>query len=512
MKHLFTAITLMAAFMMLAAQDPGDLCVDFGTAGIFMERWPGTITQANDIGILQDGSLVLSGYLETSIEATENILAVKLDYQGLPVEFGNSVYGFAHAISEDEEASAVQVLPDDKILVAGYYYTEGHHHPFAIRLFSDGLPDTEFGDGGIFMGEVYNMDVMDMDIYQMGGSYRIVLCGESGDITGRMLMLNEDGEVEETFGSHGIVELETEGEGSFTRMDIDSENNCIYACAYYSEGSVIAKYRLPGGEPCTEFGNDGVLVYGPAEGFSGKVNTLLHDPEKGRIVLFGEYNHVEGDKDIFAYGMHADDGSPDPTFGVAGLSTLRSATSKEYLVAAALQSDGRYYIGGYTNVAGDYDIFLGRMTPDGFADNTFGTSGLVLTDIGPRDYIHALALSPDEDILYAAGVKVDSEDDAMIVAAYHTGYLTATNTEWMPEPGPSALLFPNPAAGRITIETGQSGLQRVQVFDLTGKEHLRREFHGKRYILDIEELRSSAYLVKITTSGDQVHTFKLIKQ
>lgn len=512
MKNVFTAITFLVTGMILMAQEAGDLCLDFGTAGIFKERWPGTISEANDIGIMHDGSLVLTGYLETVIEEEEHILAVKLDDQGLPMEFGNSVYGFEYSFTGDEKAYAVQILPDDKILIAGYYYSEGHYRPFAIRLLPDGQQDEAFGDQGVFNGEVYNMDVMDIDIYQTGDAYCIVLCGQSGDNTGRMVVLNDEGEVDHTFGDHGIIELETEGEGTFTRIDIDSENSCLYACAYYSEGAIITKHQFPGGELCPDFGDDGILIYGLSEGFSGKVNTIIHDTENNRIVLFGEYNHVEGDKDIFAYCLNADDGSPDPTFGVAGLSTLRSATSKDYLSAAVRQSDGKYYIGGYTNVAGDYDFFLGRLTPNGFADNTFGTNGLVLTDIGPREFINAIALSPKEDVLYAAGMGEETPgDDALMVAAYHTGHHTDTRIELIPETGHSTLLFPNPTGGKVTIETGRAGSHRVQVFDLTGNEHLEREFCGDRYVLDVGQLRSSVYLVKITTSGEHVSTLKLVK-
>jgi hypothetical protein len=220
---------------------------------------------------------------------------------------------------------------------------------------------------------------------------------------------------------------------------------------------------------------------------------------------------LEGDKDIFAYCMHADDGSPDLTFGVAGLSSLRSATSKDYLSAAVLQSDGRYYIGGCTNVAGDYDYFVGRLTPNGFADNTFGTNGLVITDIGPLDNINAIALSPGEDVLYAAGLVKEAGDDAMAVVAYHTGYNTATRSKQLPETGHSTRLFPNPATDKVTIEAGMEGTHRIQVFDLAGNELYKKDFFGDRHVLDIAPLRSSVYLIKITTPGEQVSTFKLIK-
>lgn len=324
-------------------------------------------------------------------------------------------------------------------------------------------------------------------------------------------MLNEEGGVEDTFGSHGIVELETAGEGTFWRIDIDSENNCLYACAYYSVGTIITKYHLPDGELCPEFGNSGILIYGPSEGFSGKVNAIIHDGEEGRIMLFGEYNHVDGDKDIFACCLHADDGSFDHTFGVAGWSSLRSATSKDYLSAAVRQSDGKYYVGGYTNLSGDYDFFIGRINPDGSADNAFGINGLLLTHMEGRNFINALALSPQEEILYAAGVLEETDGDAMVVAAYHTGYHTATGKRLPTEAGSSTILFPNPAKEWVRIHTEQPGQHRVRILDMTGKMLFSEILPDGVTELNLEFLLPAVYLMQVTLPDKQIMTCRLLK-
>jgi hypothetical protein len=294
-------------------------------------------------------------------------------------------------------------------------------------------------------------------------------------------------------------------------MDMDSENDCLYSCAEHNEGSVIAKYSLPDGELCSEFGDNGMLRYGASQGFSGKVNTIIYDPVNERVVVFGEYNHVDGDKDIFAYGLLADNGNPDPTFGVGGLSSVRSASSKDYLTSAILQTDGRYYIGGYTNLAGEYDFYVGRLTAKGLADNTFGVNGLVLTNIGSRDHVHAIALSPAEDVLFAAGLVRESGDKAMAVVAYQAEINTASHNRLSLESGRSARLFPNPAKDKVTVETGEDGNHRLQVFDVAGNELIDREFTGFRYDLDIDLFCSSVYIIKISTAGVQVTTIKLIK-
>jgi len=515
MKNLYFYFIFLSVGVSLSAQEPGDLYIDFGTAGIFKERWPGAITEANDIGILQDGSIVLSGYLETTLDELQHILAVKLDNHGVPREFGNSIYGFECAVVGDEKAYAVQVLPDGKILIAGYYYAEGHYHPLAIRLFPDGQPDEEFGNHGIFNGEVYYMDVMDIDIYRTGGSYAIVLCGQSGDMTGRMLMLNDEGGVEDEFGNHGIVNLETGGEGTFSRIDIDSENHCLYACAYYSDGSIIAKYHLPDGELCPEFGNSGILIYGPSEGFSGKVNAINHDSEEGRIVLFGEYNHVDGDKDIFACCLNADDGSLHLSFGAGGWTSLRSATSKDYLSAAIRQSDGKYYIGGYTNLTGDYDFFIGRVNPNGFADNTFGINGLVLTDMGGRNFINALALSPEEDVLYAAGLYEETPgDDAMAVAAYHTGYVSESGLGLQESATEPVHAFPNPVTDHLLLKVKHPRdlSSSYQLFDNCGRMLISEKVMGNECTIPMEQQASGIYFLKVMTRGKVVRTIKIIKK
>jgi len=510
MKNTIVLITFLVTGLSLGAQEPGDLYVDFGTAGVYIEKWPDLNTESNDIGVLQDGTLVLAGYLGHTIEYETQVLTAALTNHGEPIAFGNTTCGFEYRFVGCEAASAIEILPDNKILVAGYYY-DTHYHPFVIRLFPDGQIDEGFAENGVFRGEHHHMVVVDMDIYQTEDTYYIVLCGQSGDVTGKMMMLNEAGEVEQAFGSCGIVDLRIEGRGSLAKIDIDSENGSLYACAGYSDRSIVLKYQLPGGEPDPDFGGCGIVSYAESEGFLGDINSIIYDQESRCLILFGEYMHAEGDYDIFACCLNADDGSLHPSFGAGGWTSLRSATSKDYLSAAIRQSDGKYYIGGYTNLSGDYDFFIGRMNPNGFADITFGINGLVLTSMGGRNIINALALSPQEDILYATGLLDEGGGNTMVVAAYHTGYHGSTRIDPQPGTDRPVVLFPNPARGKVTIQTGTEDSHRVQVFDLSGNQLFERTFYGCHHDLHLESLPISVYFIKITTPGKQAETFKLIK-
>ena len=70
--------------------------------------------------------------------------------------------------------------------------------------------------------------------------------------------------------------------------------------------------------------------------------------------------------------------------------------SDDQAVSAVIQNDGKIILGGFTNNSIDDDFALVRFNSDGSLDNTFGTSGIVITQIGSSDErIHSLLLQDD---------------------------------------------------------------------------------------------------------------------
>lgn len=104
----------------------------------------------------------------------------------------------------------------------------------------------------------------------------------------------------------------------------------------------------------------------------------------------------------------------DPSFGTGGVVRPFPDGSA---TAVVVQADGDIVAVG---LAGD-DFALVRLTPDGIPDPSFGTTGVVTTDLGDIDSLSAMAIQPDGKI-----VAVGNSGDALAVARYTlTGTLDA---------------------------------------------------------------------------------------
>ena len=87
----------------------------------------------------------------------------------------------------------------------------------------------------------------------------------------------------------------------------------------------------------------------------------------------------------------------------------------DYGRAIAIQPDGKIIVGGFADNA-TTDIFLVRRLPSGETDTTFGTGGVVTTDVGNNtvDHAHDIALQPDGKILVAGWTLSNDIDIALL--------------------------------------------------------------------------------------------------
>ncbi len=98
-------------------------------------------------------------------------------------------------------------------------------------------------------------------------------------------------------------------------------------------------------------------------------------------------------------GLHAADGDQDPTFGNAGIVTTDFGNTEENAVDVAVLPDGKIVAAGSRG----QDFGAARYNADGSLDATFGTGGLVSTDLfgASFDFARAMALQPDGKIVIA---------------------------------------------------------------------------------------------------------------
>jgi uncharacterized delta-60 repeat protein len=146
------------------------------------------------------------------------------------------------------------------------------------------------------------------------------------------------------------------------------------------------------------FGNEGIVTSVITEGFN-MANTVAVQPD-GKIIAAG-HTGFSPDYDV-AVVRYNEDGSNDNTFGTNGMIVLSPTTTSDYPYDIALQTDEKILIGGYIWTGSSTDVLLIRLNADGSTDNTFGTNGIVITDLGNGGEVaEAIALQDDGKIILA---------------------------------------------------------------------------------------------------------------
>jgi uncharacterized delta-60 repeat protein len=125
----------------------------------------------------------------------------------------------------------------------------------------------------------------------------------------------------------------------------------------------------------------------------------------------------------FALARFNINGSLDTTFGSGGIVTTQIGVLDAQANSVTLQSDGKILVAGYS----DYDFAIVRYDINGELDVTFDTDGIVITPVGVSSgQGHSLAIQPDGSILVAGGSRNGSHDDFTIVRYTVNGSLDTT--------------------------------------------------------------------------------------
>ncbi len=178
--------------------------------------------------------------------------------------------------------------------------------------------------------------------------------------------------------------------------------------------------------PCAVAGAQGELD--PAFGTAGKVVTDTGDSYRTRASL------IQPDGKILVTGLltsggaqqsfanrYLPDGSLDAGFGSGGISAIDPAGPDWFGVeAAALQADGKIVLAGSLDVIFTRRFAALRLNSDGTIDTSFGTAGLVVTELQAGSLLEiafAVAIQPDGKIL-AAGVRDDGSRRTFAVVRY----------------------------------------------------------------------------------------------
>jgi hypothetical protein len=367
----------MGDFALARYNPDGSLDMSFGVAGKVTTDFFGFFDEARAVAIQSDGKIVAAGVTFSNDTFTDLALARYNSDGSLDTSFGTAgkvTLGFPMT---NERANAVALQGNGKILVAGVLFTNTLSANFLIaRYNSDGSLDTTFGTAGqVSTDFLHNADEANALVLQSDG--KIVAAGYARDISlGPQFALARykgDGSLDTTFGMAGKVVTYY----LITRVAYDYE---IKSVALQSDGKIVAagfltspsfgpffalaRYNIDGSLDAT-FGSGGRIPADIIGNFSGVANAVAIQSD-GKIVAAGFKGSFDQNFD-FELARYNHDGSLDMDFGTGGVVTTDFSGGFDEANAVAIQSDGKIVAAGFAeNTSTGLDFALARYNPLSF--------------------------------------------------------------------------------------------------------------------------------------------------
>jgi uncharacterized delta-60 repeat protein len=288
---------------------------------------------------------------------------------------------------------------------------------------TSGVLDPSFGTGGRVTTDLGG-GFADAYALAQQPDGKIVAVGHTTVAVGddfALVRYRTDGSLDPGFGTGGVVTTDFFGVFDHANAVALQRDGRIVAAGSAFSGS------LPGHDDfaLARYRTDGSLD--PSFGTGGKVTTSIGEFNRawavavqhdGRIVAAG---YASG---RFALVRYRTDGSLDPSFGTAGVVTTDVPGGAEEIFGLTIQRDGRIVVAGYASGA----FALARYDRNGALDPSFGTGGIVTTDFGGFAYASAVTLQPTGRIVAAGRATVPGNPPSDIALARYRsdGALDAT--------------------------------------------------------------------------------------
>lgn len=328
------------------------------------------------------------------------------------------------------QGNDIKTLPDGKILVAGRAWIGAHADAFVARLNPNGSLDPAFGapNGYVFLDPSGGADD-EAQALDVGVDGKIVVVGSrniGGPSDAFVARLNSDGSMDASFDqniSTGMKFIDINGQSeAFNDVKIDA-NGRIVVAGYMTDSSNFDKELMVGtldtdGTAWPTFAGTGFVIdYTTGSDDIGAALTI--DPLTGEIYVAGQSGSAFVSATIWKYSST---GSLVPGYGTSGRTTVQSGGNDSYFYDLALQSSGNLIAAGIRD-DGNQDGIIYRFDSGGSVDATFGTSGQVAQYFnGNNDTFRAMVVQKDDKIL-GVGTKLVGDNNWVVVRYTSNGVL-----------------------------------------------------------------------------------------
>jgi len=432
---LVLAAALMVASAVAAAAAPGQLDPSFGAGGTVVTEFPSSYSGARAVAVQADGGIVAAGFAHTNNSIISDFALTRYDASGaLDPTFGTGGRVRTDFGGRFDEALAVAVQPDGRVVVAGNSSDANGSDMAVARYNSDGLLDTSFDGDGMALVDFGSEASARAVALQPDG--RIVLAGGVSQPVGGGCCVSDFALVRLT--SVGVLDSSFDGDGRVVTdflAGADNGHDVAQAVRVQADGRIVAagagvagvvsvdfavaRYLADGSLDLT-FSDDG-LVTTDFVGYFDEIRDLAVDTG-GRIVTGGQSCEFPGNSDEvcdFGLARYTANGTLDRRFGRKGrIRTDLGADLSEGIRGVVVQADGRIVAAGDTSGPGASDVGLTRYRSDGRLDRGFGVNGVVITPVSPStDEVGGLELQADGRLV-VAGTTAISQSFGFFASRY----------------------------------------------------------------------------------------------
>lgn len=320
----------------------------------------------------------------------------------------------------------VHVDGDDRILTTGRVFTPDGWDVYVMRRMPDGTPDATFGDMGFVRLDLGSYwDIGTAIVIQPDG--RVLVAAEASQnglgSTVFVVRYQQDGSLDDTFGEGGIAAASPAALGHPYDVAVTGDGAVVVVgtSAYYDE---VAVYRFTAsGVPDTMFQTNGVLI---EQMFPGtNVVQRVHLQPDGKMLLYAVYG--SGGIYQIAVARLMADGARDTVFGINGVVRPSLGPGDHFPAAIGQQANGAIVVAWTWTAVPDRMMRFLRLGPDGTLDTGFGANGITTVSTSFRpDKVNDLVIQPDDAILFGGGTDLVDVDAVLVGRLTPDGQLDAT--------------------------------------------------------------------------------------
>ncbi len=234
----------------------GALDHSFGVAGVSKINFAPEADESWAVDVQPDDKIVITGRVWDGSYTKMGVVRLKPNGQLDPTfdTDGKAVYSIG-ALGDEGFDLAIQ--PDGKILSIGRAWQPGGETGWAVmRLLPGGQLDLTFnGTGKFYFNSGFYDEIASCIALQEDGK---ILLGGSINQNPGIIRLLPDGSFDPSFNLNGISIPEIEG--SITSITLDNAGRILYS-AYRSDGICKTGRLMPDGTPDPSFGTDGITLF-----------------------------------------------------------------------------------------------------------------------------------------------------------------------------------------------------------------------------------------------------------